>query len=451
MNYQEFVEALFELGQANGFEEMEVYYQKNGEFETTVFKAEVDKFSISEVAGLSFRGIISGKMGYAYTEVLDEKAILMLVEEAKSNAAVIESEDEVFIAAPHEKYGTVDAYSTSLKAVEKSDKIDFLKAVEAEVLAMDDRIKTLAYNLYADFETEVIIQNTKGLDLKQRHNLALGYVVAVASDGKDNKTGQMLIMDRDFKAFDAKAVAKNVVDKSLSMLGAKTIPSKTYPVILKNECAASLLAACHSIFNAEIVQKDLSLLKGCLEEQVASEFLTIVDDPLLKGGYGNISFDAEGTPAQQTTLIEKGVLKSYLHNLKTAKKDGVQSTGNAAKGSYKASVNIAPSNFVVQPGKHPYSELLARMTEGVVITKLDGLHAGLNTVSGDFSLAAMGYLVEDGRIVRPVDQITVAGNLKDLLLDVEAVGDDLRFGLPQGGTFIASPSIKIKKLAISGE
>lgn len=451
MEYQKFVQELFDLGKANGFEDMEVYYQKNNQFETTVFKTEVDKFSISESAGLSFRGIYDGKMGYAFTEVMDKKALTMLIDEAKANAQIIESEDEVFIASPKSGYETVEAYYPNLAEVPKADKIDFLKKVEEEALKLDDRIQTLAYNLYTDFESEVSIQNTKGLNLTQKRNLAIAFVMPMAVVGKENRTGTVLVMDGDFKAFDYKRVAKEAVEKTVSLIGAKTVPSKAYPVILKNECAASLLSAFQSVFNAEIVQKDLSLMKGRIGERVASEHVHLIDDPFMAGGYGNIGFDAEGTPAQKTNIIEDGVLKTYLHNLKTAKKEGVASTGNASKGSYKASINIAPSNLYIQPGDQSYDHLVAGLEEGLVIIKLDGLHSGLNTISGDFSLAAMGYLVENGQITRPVEQITVAGNLKSLLQDVEAVGSDLKFGFPSGDAFIASPSIKIKSLSISGE
>lgn len=450
MNYQEFVTALFEEGKKIGFEDMEVYYQKNSEFETTVFKAEVDKFSISEVAGLSFRGIYNGKMGYAFTEALDEAAVTMLVTEAKDNASVIESKDIVEISSPQTGYKTISAYGEALNDITKTEKINFLKEVEKEAMAMDSRIQSLAYNLYADSESSVAIENTKGMKLNQRSNLALAYIMALAVDGNENKTGGVLVMDRDFKSFDAKRVAKEVVEKTVSLLGAKSIASKSYPVVLKNECAASLLGAFQSVFNAEIVQKDLSMMKGLLDKSVASSAITLVDDPFLDGGFGNRAFDAEGTPTSRTEIIKDGVLKSYLHNNKTAKKDGIASTGNAAKGSYKSSINIAPSNFFIEPGSKDFDALIADIDEGMIITKLEGLHSGLNTISGDFSLAALGYFVKNGKVDRPVDQITVAGNLKVMLKDIEAVGSDIVAGFPHGSSFISSPSLKVKSLAIAG-
>jgi PmbA protein len=175
-----------------------------------------------------------------------------------------------------------------------------------------------------------------------------------------------------------------------------------------------------------------------------------VDDPFMEGGLASMSFDGEGVACSYKKVIDKGVLKTYFHNLKTANKDGVVTTGNASKGSYKASIGIAPSNFYVEKGERSLKEIIAGMDSGIMITELQGLHSGLNSISGDFSLAALGYEIKEGKISRPVEQITVAGNYFEMLKNVEEVGSDLKFGLP-GESYIGSPSLKIKKLAIAGE
>jgi len=428
------------------------FFQKSFEAIVKVFffKGEVDKYSISEIAGLSFRGTYKEQMGYAYTEILDESAIDMLINEAKSNAEVLEIEDETFIGHPHDTYKTIDAYNEEILNVAKTDKINYLKEVEKAATSIDERVKNIGYNVYVDVESELAIKNTNGLELSQKSNLAISYTLGVATDGKVSKTGGILTLGRDFKDFDHQVIAKKVVKKSVDQLGAKTVPSKTYPVILENDCASSLLASFQSVFNAEVVQKDLSMMKGKIDTEVAAPCVSIIDDPFLEGGYGNVSFDAEGSPAQKTDLVKDGVLKSYLHNLKTAKKDGVDSTGNGSKASYKASMSISPSNMFIKAGQRSLEEMAKDISEGLVIDSLQGLHSGLNTISGDFSLAASGFMIEDGKVTFPVDQITVAGNLKDLLLGVDEVGSDLKFSMPQGNAFIASPSLKIKSLAVAG-
>ena len=204
------------------------------------------------------------------------------------------------------------------------------------------------------------------------------------------------------------------------------------------------------IFSAEAVQKNLSLLKGKLNEKIASDKFTLIDDPYMEDGLASKSFDGEGVACKYKRVIDKGVLKTYFHNLKTAKKDGVETTGNASKGSYKSSIGISPSNFYVEKGERELNEMVADLDKGILITELQGLHSGLNSISGDFSLAALGYLIESGKISRPLEQITVSGNYFEMLKNIEETGSDLKFGLP-GGAYIGSPSLKIKKLSIAGE
>ncbi len=451
MNYQNFVDELFKYGKKEGFEDMEVYFQKGKSFQTTVFKLEVDKYTISDSTGLSFRGIYNNKMGYSFTEILDEESISILVNEAKANALAIENDDLVEIAEKQTGYKAVDVYNDELKDVLNSDKIEFLKKVEKEALSLDPRIKTLTYNLFMDSESELKIANTKGLNLEQKSNFAASFVMALAVENGENKTGHAIILDRDFKNHDYKKIAKEVVEETVTLLGAKSVPSKKYEVIFRNDCAATLLGAFSSVFSADRVQKNLSLMKGKLNEKVASNHVTLLDDPFMEEGCVNISFDAEGTPAKTTEIIKDGVLNTFLHNLKTAKKDGVESTANASKGSYKSSIDISPSNLYIKRGDRSLEEMTSELNEGIIITKLDGIHAGLNPISGDFSLLATGFLVENGKVTRSCDQFTVAGNLTQLLNEITEVGNDLKFTMPSGSAFVASPSLRISELSIAGE
>jgi PmbA protein len=208
-----------------------------------------------------------------------------------------------------------------------------------------------------------------------------------------------------------------------------------------------LLSAFSGMFSADAAQKGLSLLAGKEGETVASEIVTLWDDPF--DPVAPRAFDGEGTPCIKKAVIERGVLNTLLHNLKTAKKAGKESTGNASRRSAASSVDIAPTVFRVETGRHSYDELLKELGTGLVISELEGLHAGVDAVSGDFSLKAAGLLVENGAVVRPVSNITVAGNFVSLMKDVIAVGSDLRFGMPQGGYF-GSPSILISGLTVAG-
>ncbi|PKM70556.1 MAG: TldD/PmbA family protein, partial [Firmicutes bacterium HGW-Firmicutes-18] len=149
-------------------------------------------------------------------------------------------------------------------------------------------------------------------------------------------------------------------------------------------------------------------------------------------------------------VIENGILKTYLHNQKTAEKDGVSSTGNASRGSYKSTIGISPSNFFIENGTYTLDEMVESIDNGLLLIELQGLHSGLNSVSGDFSLSCFGYLIENGKKSKPVNQITVSGNFFDMIKSIEMIGNDLRFGLP-AGSYFGAPSLKISELSIAGK
>ena len=189
------------------------------------------------------------------------------------------------------------------------------------------------------------IVNTKGLDLTHSLNAAYAYVSVVVGEGGDTKTFGNFETIGDFSQFDPEKLARGAVEEAVALLGASPVESGEYPVILRWEAAATLLGTFAGIFSAENVQKNFSLLKGKLGEAVAADTITIVDDPLLPQGLYSAPFDAEGVATRTKAVVEAGRLMTFLHNLKTAAKDGVQSTGNAAKGSYKSSVGVAPTNM----------------------------------------------------------------------------------------------------------
>ena len=189
-------------------------------------------------------------------------------------------------------------------------------------------------------------------------------------------------------------------------------------------------------------------MKDKLGERIANPCISIIDDPFEEDNPR--AFDAEGTPSVKTVVVEDGILKSFLHNLKTARKASVASTSNAGRAGVASPVGVSPSNFFIAKGEKSYDALVSELDSGIVVTELGGLHSGLDPVSGDFSLIAKGLLVEQGSVIRSVDQITCAGNFLSLMNSVIAAGSDLRFGFPGGGR-VGSPSLLVEKLMISGK
>ena len=409
------IDKIFQKGRETGLNDMEVYYSEGSSLSLKVFQKDLDGYSLSESEGLSLRGTYKGKMGYSYTEKVDETSIDQLVKDAAENALIIDSEDEEYIFEGSKEYKKVDSFNQALSNVGEEQKINFVKSLEEEAFRLDKRIASVEVCIYGDGYGETIMSNTKGLFLRDKSNIAYTYIAVVAKDGEDIKTGMAYRTGNDFNAFNAQDIAREAVDEALALLGARSVKSGDYNVIIRNSAAADLLEAFTGIFSAEAVQKNLSLLKGKLNEKIASDKFTLIDDPYMEGGLASKSFDGEGVACKYKKVVDKGVLKTYLYNLKTAKKDGVDTTGNASKGSYKSSIGISPSNFFVEKGERTLDEMVADIDKGILITELQGLHSGLNSVSGDFSLAALGFLIQDGKISRPVEQITMAGNYFDML------------------------------------
>lgn len=449
MELNEFKELVFSKGSQAGFSDMEIYCQSAKDLSIKVFKGEVDSYTLAEAGGYSFRGLYQGKLGYAYTEILDEESVDILVRDARENAEVIDADEQPEIYGGSQQYPEISGVNPRLTAVSPQEKIEIAKAMEAKAFALDERVRAVNYCLLASGDRQVRIINTKGLDLIHSLNAAYAYLSVVVNEGEDTKTFGNFETIGDFSQFDPEKLARGAVEEAVALLGAAPVESGEYPIILRWEAAATLLGTFAGIFSAENVQKNLSLLKGKLGEAIAADSITIVDDPLLPQGFYSAPFDAEGVATQTKTVVDAGKLMTFLHNLKTAAKDGIKSTGNAAKGSYKSSVGVAPTNMYIQPGTASLDEMIADVERGLVIIDLQGTHSGANPVSGDFSLSAYGYLVEKGKIVRPVNQITIAGNFISMLRDVEAVGNDLHFGLPAVSVF-GSPSLLVKGLAVSG-
>ena len=447
MTIEQFIQALLDEAKKQGIEAAEIYLSSGDSFRAMCVKGEIANYTVHATRGLSLRGLYNGKMGYAATEAFDEEAVAQLVRAVKESAELTEDDDVQEIYEGDKEYPTVDNYNAALDEVPEQKKLQLIQDIEKKALAMDDRITALNYNMISTSSGATRIVNSYGLNLSARDNMAVCYVSATAKEGERVSTGSGFKVTRNFDEIKADEIAKEAVDEALFMLHAAPVPSGTYRAIIDAKCMPDLLGVFAGVFSAESAQKGLSLLAGKEGEMIASEIVTLMDDPLLPGGLASQPFDAEGVATFSKAVIENGRLTTLLHNLKTARKAGVKTTGNAAKAGYAGAVNVSPSNFYLKPGEKTQAELLADMGDGLVITEVSGLHAGANPISGDFSLIAQGYTVKDGKKDQPVEQITVAGNFYQLLKNIRAVGSDLTFP----GSPIGSPSVDVGEIAVAGK
>ena len=445
MTINEFQEKLLADAMDAGFKEAEVYYERSESFRCMIFEGEIDSYETSEEGGLGLRGLYNGKMGYAYTEKIEEASIPFLIDSAKANADVLDEDDGTDIFEGSGKYGVHNFYSEELAQVSIPDKIALIKSIEKKTLNYDPRITTLNYCVLQDFSEDRVMANNKGLSLNEKKNGLIVFISAVVKDGDEMKTGSVVKMTRDYQSLNADEIAKEVAEEALSNLGEQSIPTKKYPVIMRHDAATSLLGTFTPIFSAENTQKDQSLLKGKVGTVIGSSAFTLIDDPFHPDSVGGSNFDGEGVATEKRTIVAEGTLQTLFHNRKTAKKDGVETTGHAHKSSYKGTLSVAPINLYIAPGEKGKDELIASVKDGVLITGLAGLHSGVSTISGDFSVAATGFHIKDGKVSSPVKQMTIAGNYFDYMKSIEEVGSDLEFS--PGG--YGSPSLLVKELSVT--
>ena len=447
MEFLQFKNLLFEKAKVAGFNECEIYFSDGESISISVYEGEVEKYNLAKSFGLSFRGKINNKMGYSYTEILDESAIDMLINSAKNSATLIENEDETFIYAGDKIYSKVKTYSEKLENIDPSKMIDLALDLEKEAKNYCDKVVNINGCKISYSSSNYGIYNTKGLELTNKDNILTSYVVPVVEDESGRNDGVGYVVASSIDEVNPKQIAEQGVKEALSKLGGKSVQSGNYNIIIYNEAMVQLLETFTGTFSADAAQKGLSLFKGKEGEVVASSLVTIVDDPLMDGGLASAPFDDEGVATFTKELIHEGKLNTLLHNLKTAHKQGVKATGNGFKASYASSVGVSESNLYLKEGNKSFEDLMNEIGEGIIITDLAGLHSGANTVSGDFSLAAKGFYVKDGKKTFPVEQITLAGNYFELLKNITSVGNDLKFPMSNVG----SPSVIATGLSIAGK
>lgn len=434
----------FETAKKEGIETLELAVKKNTNISMELYHGELVSYSISDTSSVNARGIYLGKLGAAGSSNTESEGLAFLLNEIKATALINETKEspEIFKGSP--KYVRGNVFNQKLKETKITDKIALIREIEKRLGSIDPRIVDVMNVSYSETISEYILENSFGLKLKSKSNHCYVYAEVKAQDGDSVKVGGDFWLDNDLDKFDIDAFCKQVADDALLKLHGKAPwdKKKTY-AILHQDVVGALLEAFISSMVADAVQKKSSLLAGKLNTQVASKRITLEEKPLIRNVFFR-SFDDEGVATYNKKLIEKGILKTYLYNLQTAKKDGVTTTANG----YRSGNNIGTDvgYVVLKPGRLTLEEMLAKdLRDGVYVTSVSGLHAGLNSQSGDFSLEAQGFLIKDGKIAQPLGLITVAGNLIKLFENVVLVGGDSK-SLPSG---MSVPSLKIKSLSFS--
>ncbi len=434
------IENLFNKALAKGFSDVQAYLVDKHDLSIEVFDGELEKYEIADSSTLTIKAIYNNKMATHVTEIMSDTTVDDIIEKMLENAKVVDSLDEAIIYPGDKEYAKLDGlYNPEMANADVKKKIEIVKRLDKGIHEADSRVK-IVESMYSESSRRVLLQNTKGLKLEDVANGAMLGSEVIVKDDKDQRTAFDVLISNDLEDFQVEELKDTIVRHAVMALGAKPVKSGEYKLVFDRNAVATILYAFQGVFSADNVHKGMSLLKGKLNTQIGSGLVTICDDPFMKKSSQSRSFDDEGVATKYKELIKEGVLTTYLHNLVSARKDGVESTGNGFGGS------VSAVNLKMLPGDATKDELIQSVENGLLITDLQGAHAGANPISGDFSLQASGFRINDGKLGDPVALVTVASNFIDFLKNIEGVASDLKTNYYG----ITCPSVCVKPMTVSG-
>ncbi len=433
---------------AGGAAAAECVIREGDEFSTLVRLGQVETLKESGSKAIGVRVFFGQRAASTYSSDFSREGLDRMLNSALE-LAKITSEDPYAGIPDASQLGSVgddlDLYYPDVYSLPGEERINYARRAEKAALDFDSRIKNSDGGSFDAATGHKILANSHGFVGAYRRSYCSVAAVPIAQDENGG-------MQRDYWFSVARSlgrlespehVGKIAAERTLRRLGARKVKTAKVPVIFDPLVATSILEHIFEGVNGDSVYRGASFLAGKLGEKIANPIVNVVDDGTMPGGFGTSPFDGEGIPTRRTVVIENGVLKSYILNTYTAKKLGLQTTGNGSRG-LAGTPGIGPGNYFLQPGTKSPKEIIAGVSEGLYVTEFLG--HGVNLVTGDYSRGASGLWISGGEFAYPVEEITVAGNLKELFLNITEIGNDLEF---RGA--IASPSIRVDGLTVGGQ
>src|SRR5215468_9771960 len=439
----ELAQDLVRRAMAGGASAAEAVVREGDEFSTTVRLGQVETLKESGSRAVGIRVFFGKRAASTYSSDFSREGLDRMLKSALE-LAKITSEDPFAGIPDADKLNTLtgdpDVYS-----LPGEERISYARRAEKAALDFDPRIKNSDGGSFDAATGRKILANSNGFVGEYRRSYCSLAAVPIAQ----TETGAM---QRDYwysvsrnlaKLESPEHVGKVAAQRTLRRLGARKVKTAHVPVVFDPLVANSILGHIFEGVNGDSVYRGASFLAGKLGQKIAADHVTVIDDGTMVGGFGTSPFDGEGIPTRRTVVVENGVLKSYLLNTYTAKKLGLETTGNASRG-LAGTPGIGPGNYFLQPGRKTPKELIAGVKQGLYVTEFLG--HGANLVTGDYSRGASGLWISGGELTHPVEEITVAGNLKDMFFHISEVANDLEF---RGS--VASPTLRIDGLTVGGE
>jgi PmbA protein len=434
-----------------GATDAEAVVYEGDEFSALVRLGQVETLKESGSRAVGLRVFIGQRTASTSSSDFSSESIARLVDGAIT-LAKITSEDPFAGLAEAQEYGKVEGdlhlYFDDVNEMPPAERIEIARRTEAAAMAYDTRIQNSGGGDFDASTSHKILMNSRGFAGEYRSSYCGFSASPIAQDEKGG-------MQRNYwfsnarttkKLEDPEEIGKKAAQRTLQRLGARQVKTQKAPVVFSPEIARSIIGNIFEAANGDSIYRNASFFSGMLGERVAGENITVVDDGTMVfdgiGGFGTRPFDGEGLPTRRTVLVERGILKSYVMNTYTARKLGMQSTGNASRG-LAGNPGIGAGNFFLEAGTMTPEEIIGDVENGLYVTETMGF--GVNLVTGDYSQGASGMWIENGEIAYPVEEITIAGNLKDMYKNIVAIGNDLVF---RGAS--AAPTIRVEGMTIAG-
>jgi PmbA protein len=444
-----------------GATDAEAVVYEGDEFDVRVRLGQVETLKESGSRAVGLRVFIAAEKGARTASTSSSDFSAESIDRLVAGAATlarITSEDPFAGLPEPEAFGQHDVaaqhlYFDDVNLQEPSARIEIARSVEAAAMAFDTRIQNSGGGDFDTATSHKIMMNSRGFIGEYRRSYCgfSAQPIAHDTDGRMQRNYWYSSARSVRLLEDPVAIGQEAARRTLRRLGARRVPTQQAPVVFAPEIARGIIGNIFDAANGDAIYRHATFFAGMLGQQVAGENITVIDDGTLvfdhpsgvkTGGYGTSPFDGEGLPTRRTVLVENGILKNYVMNTYTARKLGMASTGNASR-SLASNPGIGAGNFYLEPGTLDPAQIIGDVKSGLYVTEVMGF--GVNLVTGDYSQGAAGLWIENGELAYPVEEITIAGNLKEMYRNISAIGNDLKFRSAS-----ASPTIRIEGMTIAG-
>jgi PmbA protein len=444
MNNIELAEKLVKKSISLGANAAEVFLESNRNLSVNVLNSEIETIEEASTQGIGFRVFVDGKMGFSHCNDFSDSSLTSTISKAIAFAKLSSPDENNVLTDDMGMTNVGELFDPAIATVSMDKKIQM--ALELEEIAMSDsRISKSSGAGYGESESEIFIANSNGLSKSYKSSgCSLGVSVVAEKGDQKNTGGENCSRVYFSDLLPLVEIGSSATQKAWELLDPVMIRTQKASVIFDPDVARALIGGIIAAINGERVLQGASFLKDYLNKPFASSLLTIIDDGTRPRSLGSSPFDGEGVPTMKNTLIQNGVLKSFIYNTKAAKRAGVKSTGNASRGRFSSLPGIGTHNVYLEAGKHSRNEIIAATKKGLLLSEVTGY--GIDSVSGNFSGGATGFWVVDGKIVHPVKGLTIAGKAFDILNAIDMMGNDLDMNL----TFSA-PTFRVAEMQIGGK